>query len=97
MDDYLDKFTDLLEGHFDENVYFNMPSMFIPNLNDENILNNLRRLKVVIALGKDDPFFSNNIHLEQSLRHKRIESDFHVWDDEAHRPRYWLQMVQLYI
>jgi esterase/lipase superfamily enzyme len=97
LTDYSDKFPDLLEGHFDDNVYYNMPSMFIPNLTDENILNNLRRLKVVIAIGKDDPFFSNNIHLEQSLRNKQMDPEFHVWEEEAHRPRYWRHMVQLYL
>ena len=28
---------------------------------------------------------------------KNMEADFHIWDEEAHRPKYWLQMVQLYL
>jgi esterase/lipase superfamily enzyme len=90
-------FPDLLSGYFDDSVYYNMPSMFIPNLSDENILNALRKLKVVLAIGREDPFFQNNTHLEQELRNKQISTDFYVWNDEAHRPRHWRQMVQLYI
>lgn len=91
------KFPDLLGGYFDESVYFNMPSMFIPNLSDENILNALRKLKVVLAIGREDPFYQNNTHLEQELRNKKIDAEFYVWNEEAHRPRYWRQMVQLYL
>lgn len=91
------RFPDLLSGYFDESVYFNMPSMFIPNLSDENILNALRKLKVVLAIGREDPFFQNNTHFEQELRNKKIDADLFVWDEEAHRPRYWRQMVQLYL
>jgi len=94
---YSDKFPDLLSGYIDDDVYFNMPSMFIPNLSDEKILQQLRRLKVIIAIGKEDPFFDNNHHLAEALRQKQIEPEFYVWEEEAHRPRYWRQMVQLYL
>jgi esterase/lipase superfamily enzyme len=92
-----DKFADLLNGYFDDSVYYNMPSMFIPNLADEQILNQLRKLKVIIAIGKEDPFFPNNIHLEQALRSKSLDPEFYIWNEEAHRPRYWRHMVQLYL
>jgi len=91
------KFPDLLNGYFDDNVYFNMPSMFIHNLEDESILASIRKIKVVLAIGKEDPFYSNNEQLETALRNKQIDHDFYVWNEEAHRPRHWRQMVQLYI
>src|SRR5262249_33686820 len=46
---HIPPFSDLLEGYFDENVYFNMPCMFVPNIEDESILNQLRKLKITIA------------------------------------------------
>jgi esterase/lipase superfamily enzyme len=91
------QFPDLLNGYFDENIYFNMPSMFVPNLDDESILRSLRKMKVVLAIGKEDPFFENNEHFQNALRNKKIDPDFYVWNEEAHRPRHWRQMVQLYI
>ena len=91
------KFPDLFSGYFDENIYFNMPSMFVPNLNDENILALLRKMKVVLAIGRDDPFFENNEHFHNALCNKQINPEYYVWNEEAHRPRHWRQMVQLYL
>lgn len=92
-----DKFPDLLNGYFDDSVYFNMPSMFIPNISNENILADLRRLRVILAIGEDDPFLENNNHLERELKHKQVDVNLYVWNDEAHRPKYWRQMVQVYM
>jgi esterase/lipase superfamily enzyme len=92
-----DKFPDLLNGYFDENVYFNMPSMFIPNISCERILSDLRKLNIILAIGQEDPFFANNTHLEKELKNKQVDVNLYVWNNEAHRPRYWRQMVQEYM
>ncbi len=91
------KFPDLLNGEVTEDVYFNMPSMFIPNLTDESILRLLRQLKIILVIGRDDPFFENNIQLCQALNRKNIHPEFYIWNEEAHRPRFWQQMVKLYL
>lgn len=91
------KFPDLFHGYSDENIYYCMPGMFIPNLHDECILAMLRRMNIILVIGRDDPFFDNNAHLEKALRAKEIHPEFYVWEEEAHRPRYWRQMVQLYL
>lgn len=90
-------FANLLEGPFNEDIYFNMPSMYIPNLAEGVMLNKLRKLKITIAIGELDPFFENNKSLDAALTDKGIKHDFYVWDDEAHRPRHWRKMVQLYL
>ena len=90
-------FADLLDGYFDENIYYNMPSMFIPNLNDEGMLNKLKSLKIIFAIGELDPFFENNRHLSNALKGKNLNNDLFIWQEEAHRPRYWRKMVQLYL
>lgn len=90
-------FHDLFEGYFDENIYFNMPGMFIPNLNDKRILKRLRKMEIIIVIGKEDPFFESNLQLSNALKSINIAHDFSIWNEEAHRPRYWRQMVQLYL
>jgi esterase/lipase superfamily enzyme len=89
-------FADLLDGYFDEDVYYNMPSMYVPNLTDETVLNQIRRLKITIVIGQEDPFLEGNQKLSNALLAKNIAHDFFIWDGEAHRPRYWRKMVQLY-
>ena len=90
-------FPNLLSGYFDENIYFNMPSMYIPNLSDGEVLDNLRKLTIHLVIGKEDPFLENNLHLSSSLADKNVHHDLSVWNEEAHRPRYWRQMVQMYL
>jgi esterase/lipase superfamily enzyme len=92
-----DKFPDLLNGYFDENVYYNMPSMYMPNLTNSLLLDQIRRLKIELAVGREDPFYENNQRLSDALTHKNIPHHLYVWDEEAHRPRYWRQMVQWYL
>ena len=90
-------FLDLFEGYFDENIYYNMPCMFVPNINDENILTQLRKLQITLAVGECDPFITTNHCLSNALRNKDICHEFYIWNEEAHRPRHWRQMVQLYL
>jgi len=90
------RFPDLLNGYRDENVYLNMPSMFMPHLNCEKILDNIRDLQVTLVVGKEDPFLHNNEHLSHTLWSKSVKPEFYVWNDEAHKAYYWRKMVQLY-
>lgn len=90
-------FADLLDGYFDEDVYYNMPSMYMPNLADEIVLNQIRKLKIIIVIGQEDPFLEGNQKLSAALLAKHIPHDFFIWEGEAHRPRHWRKMVELYL
>ena len=90
-------FPDLLDGYFDDTIYYNMPSRYMPNLTDESILNKIRKLQISLVVGRDDPFFYNNQQLSEALTTKNIAHNLYIWDEEAHRPRYWRKMVQLYL
>jgi esterase/lipase superfamily enzyme len=90
-------FDDLFDGYFDENVYFNMPNRFVPGITDEMLLNQLRQLDITIVIGRDDPFLPDNEQLSASLNAIGVPHHFYIWNEEAHRPRYWRQMVKLYL
>lgn len=90
-------FPDLFDGYRDETIYYNSPSQFIPNLEEEQILTALRRLKIILAVGKEDPFLNNNRELSYSLTQKQIPHSLELWEEEAHRPRYWRQMAAVYL
>ncbi len=78
-------FRDLFDGYKDENIYFNTPTMFIPNLSDEKIIKTLKKMKIVFVIGKDDPFFESNVLLSNALSEKEICNILYVWNEEAHR------------
>ena len=90
-------FPDLFNGYVDENVYYNMPSMYMPNLTDTSLLNKIRNLAISMVVGKEDPFYENNLQFSAVLSSKDIPHSLYVWDDEAHRPYHWRKMVRLYL
>jgi len=90
-------FNDLFDGFHNEDVYFNMPRQYVANLHDETNLNAIRNLEIILAIGEADPFISDNREFSGVLKDKQIDHQFHVWGDCAHKPRYWRQMVGLYL
>ena len=90
-------FRDLMDGHRGEDVYFNMPAQYISNLNDGSLLAPLRSMELIFAIGETDPFYAANIRFKNMLWRKNIANQCHVWSGDGHKPRYWRQMVPLYL
>lgn len=93
----VEHFHNLLEGYYDQNVYFHMPSHYLPNLACETQLNQLRQMDIILAIGKQDPFLQNNREFSQILTCKGIGHAFYEWDGRAHQAYYWRQMARIYI
>ncbi len=90
-------FIDLFDGYYDHDIYLHTPTHFLPQLQDVDSLQALRKMEMVLAVGHEDPFLHSTRELSQSLTSKGIEHHFAVWEGEAHRARYWRKMVQLYL
>lgn len=90
-------FRDLFDGHYDDQIYFHTPSHFLPNTHDPALLDQLRRLDIVLAIGETDPFLDNNRHLSGTLWEKGIGHALHVWHGRAHSASSWRKMVGLYV
>ena len=84
-------------GYVDDDVYFNSPCDFIPGEHDPERLDALRRLDLILAIGRDDPSSPNNEDLSAKLWAKDIPHRLRVWDGWAHDWPWWRQMVALYI
>lgn len=90
-------FVGLFDGHYDQEIYFHTPSHFVPNLCDNWHIDRLRHMEIILVVGEEDDFYENNRQLSRALWEKGIWNALHVWQGEAHRPRYWRQMVALYL
>jgi esterase/lipase superfamily enzyme len=90
-------FGDLFNGYYDENIYFNMPNHYLPNLQDESVLKELRRMDITLVIGQEDAFYEDNRYLSQNLWAKNIHHHLHIWEGEAHRAKYWREMVKVYL
>lgn len=93
----MEHFEDLFEGYRDENIYYNMPGQFIPNLQDQELIRQLKTMEIIFVVGEKDVFLDNNKSLSESLWQKGIWNALHIWDGESHKARYWKYMVQLYL
>jgi esterase/lipase superfamily enzyme len=90
-------FEDLFCGHYDQDIYFFTPNHFLPSLVDPSFLDPLRRMDITLAVGDEDPFHESNRLLSQALHEKGIGHRFAIWRGEAHRARYWREMVPCYL
>lgn len=86
-------FRDLFDGFYDEDVYFHNPSHFVPNITDPELLDQIRRIQLTIAIGETDSFIENNLQFRDVLHRKGIHPSFHIWSGEAHRARSWREMA----
>lgn len=90
-------FDDLFSGYYDEDIYFITPNHFLPNLSDAWLLAHMQRMEIVLAVGEHDPFHESNRVLSGAMWDKGIAHRLAVWPGEAHRARYWREMVPHYL
>lgn len=93
----VEHFKDLLDGHYDEEVYYHTPTHFLPNLTCETRLRHMRAMDITLVIGKQDPFLQNNHHLSHILNQKKIKHVLYEWEGRAHQGHHWRQMAPLYI
>lgn len=81
--------TEYTKGYFDDDVYFNSPMHYMPNLTDHNILEDIRKSKhihIVTGSGDyEDP--SSSGRFARILYDKGIWYELDVWDQ--HWPHDW--------
>jgi esterase/lipase superfamily enzyme len=85
------------DGYYDDNVYFNTPSHFVPNLSDPTLLDAMRHIDIILVIGDADPNIDNNRALSQALWDKQVGHALREWNGWNHDWPYWQQMVRQYI
>ncbi len=87
------------DGYHDENVYFNNPIEFVPNLVDEELLEKIRATRITIVTGQGDyenPDYSKA--MAATLEDKGIPVDLDLWGlDVKHDWPWWERMLHHYI
>jgi esterase/lipase superfamily enzyme len=93
---------DLMEytdGYYDEQVYFNSPSHYIPNLNDQDMLEKMRKGKIIIATGSgnhEDP--AANQRFADVLNSKSIPHRLEIWGQDIHHDwPTWKKMLPYFL
>ncbi len=91
--------TEYTKGFFDEQVYYNSPMHYIPNLTDHDTLERIRRGKIVIASGGgayEDP--EANRRFSGVLSGKSIPHELDIWGtDITHDWPTWRKMMPYFL
>jgi esterase/lipase superfamily enzyme len=92
--------SEYTKGHYDDDVYFNSPVHFIPNLNDHSTLEEIRKSKnihIVTGSGSyEDPGSSGKF--AKILYDKGISYELDIWGQEwPHDWNTWRAMLPHYL
>ena len=87
-----------LGGYYDQDVYFNQPTHFLPQMSDSWFLDRYRGNTYVLATGENDQCWDQNERLGGIMRAKGIPVRLDVWrDGTGHDWPWWQRMVQTYL
>jgi esterase/lipase superfamily enzyme len=88
---------EVIDGYTDENVYPYNPAEFVVNEQDEGRLDAMRRMDIILAVGRGDRLYGNNEYFSGRLWSKNIWHALRIWDGWSHDWPYWTHMIQTYI
>ena len=87
-----------LSGYYDTDCYFNIPTHYLPNMNDPWYLDRYRHNTYILATGVHDQCWNENERMAQNLRNKNIACRLDVWgDNTGHDWPWWQRMLQTYL
>jgi esterase/lipase superfamily enzyme len=75
-----------LDGFKDENSYYHNPIEFLPNLNDEKILNAISAIDIRLISYLNDPNREPSQKMSDTLWMKFINHNYYVWEEETENP-----------
>lgn len=84
-------------GYSDDLVYFHNPFDFIQHEHEPARLEALRRLDIILVIGREDGGCPNNEAFSRILWQKGIPHHLILWDGWVHDWPWWRQMIRLYI
>jgi esterase/lipase superfamily enzyme len=85
------------ENYPDDKIYFNNPCVYLPNEHEPERIEALRRIDLILAVGRDDPRRRHSEQLSSILWKKNIRHVLRLWDGWANHWPSWQQMIRLYI
>lgn len=88
---------EFIYGYYDDDCYFNNPSDYLPNLNDEWYLDHIKRMEIILGSGQWDICLDENRRLSAILTSKGIEHSFDIRPGAGHDWNSWKEMFAQYL
>ena len=70
-----------VHGYYDENVYFNCPTDYVPNIQGGYLLDQIRRQRIVLGTSYDDICLGANRYMSRLMAGKNIPHWLDTWND----------------
>lgn len=87
-----------LDDFYSDNVYYNNPVDYMPNLNKQTLLSQIREVDYRIVSFTNDERKEQAERMSNVLRMKFIEHQLDIWDmDESAEWKLWKQMIKTHI
>ena len=84
-------------GDSSGDIHFANPVAFVEHEGDPGRLEAMRRMDLILVIGRTDPAYESNLEMSRRLWGRGIWHALRVWDGWAHDWPYWKQMVRLYL
>jgi esterase/lipase superfamily enzyme len=84
-------------GDTHESIYFHNPVEYMQHMGEGQLLDRIRQLDIVLAIGKEDAAAWSNDRLSQILWSRGVWHALRLWNGWAHDWPYWQQMIGMYI
>jgi esterase/lipase superfamily enzyme len=88
---------EVTDGYTDEHIYPYNPAEFILSETDPDRLAAMRRMDIILAIGRDDSLRGNSEYFSGRLWSKNVWHALRIWDGWSHDWPYWRQMIRTYI
>ena len=83
---------------YDDNVYYNNPTDYVPNMNNYRLLKSIRSVDFRLVSYQTDDYKSSALKLARTFRSKLIDHKLDIWDIEAEKNwDIWPQMLKTHI
>ncbi|MBI3998423.1 MAG: esterase family protein [Armatimonadetes bacterium] len=86
-----------MDGHYDDDVYFNCPVDFLPNLTDEAYLEPLRRMKIALVCGEHDIALQSTRFISETLTARGVPNELAIWWGYTHDWPLWREAIPQYL
>jgi esterase/lipase superfamily enzyme len=95
------RLDDFVGGYSDDNVYFNDPLRYLPNLHDPRLLGLYRQARIILCVGQgawEDKCLADTRDLSQLLHQKGIGHWCDIWGfDVNHDWPWWRKMMPYFL
>jgi len=87
-----------LSGYYDQDCYYNLPTHYMPNMQDSRYFDIYRRNTCILATAVNDVCREVNQQMAHILHRKEIPCRLDIWGDNAgHDWSTWQRMMQTYL